>query len=539
MSYDGGAPAIGVDYFAPPTVGEFLACDSFIRLIVGPVGSGKSSGCCVEIIRRAIETPPGPDGIRRSRWAVVRNTYGELRDTTIKTFKEWVPESAFGKWHESDYVFEINFETEGGAKVQGEILFRALDRPDHVKKLLSLELTGCYFNETKEIPQAIFDVMQGRVGRYPKKTDVSRYWTGVFGDTNPMDTDHYLYKLFEEDRPIGYKLFKQPSGLGADAENIAHLDRCFDVDAELIGQARELAKLDQHERLAAGEHENPCRCYYLRQMHGKTKEWCDIYLRGMYGYVVDGKAVYPEFNDSIHVTKEIIKLLPNVKEIILGNDYGLTPAAVFIQEDPMDGQLQVIDEFVSIRLGAITFGKEQARILNKDYNGLAVIGWGDPAGMGGSSIDEDISPIDCVNAAGVPMSPAPTNDPTPRRESIGNLLTTLTVTGRPALVISPKCKTLRKGLAGGFNYRRVQVSGDARYEDKPNKNRFSHVCEALEYACVGQGKDYAALDGGQQRKTQVKIRVHRASGAGQARGSSRHEEDEEEYIHVPKVRRRS
>lgn len=526
-------------YNAPPTVGQFLASSAFIRLIVGPVGSGKSSGCCVEIIRRAIETPASPDGIRRSAWAVVRNTYPELRDTTIKTFKQWVPEGVFGHWKASEHTFVLDFETEEGARVQGEVMFRALDRPQDVRKLLSMELTGCYFNEMKEIPQPIFDVMQGRVGRFPKKEDVSRYWTGVFGDTNPMDTDHYLYKLFEEEMPIGYERFKQPSGLGPNAENITNLDRCFDVDPELKGEARALAKLEQLERLAAGEHEARCRCYYLRQMNGKTKDWIDVYLRGEYGYVVDGKPVYPEFQDSIHVAREPIKLLPGLKEIIIGNDFGLTPAAVFIQEDPSDGQLQVVDEFVSERLGAINFGKEQRRILNKKFNGLAVIGWGDPAGIGGSSIDEDISPIDCVVAAGVPMTAAPTNDPTPRRESVAGLLTTLTTRGRPALIISPTCKVLRKGMAGGFNFRRVQVSGDARFEDKPNKNRFSHVCEALQYACVGQGKDYSALDGGQQRRVQVNVRVHRAIGAGPARGDAWKDDEDREYVRPTVVRRRS
>jgi len=35
--------------------------------------SGKSSACVMELIRRASLQEPGPDGIRRSRWAVVRN----------------------------------------------------------------------------------------------------------------------------------------------------------------------------------------------------------------------------------------------------------------------------------------------------------------------------------------------------------------------------------------------------------------------------------------------------------------------------------
>lgn len=546
-------------YHAPPTVGQFLASDAFIRMLIGPVGSGKSSGCCIEIIRRAIETPANPLdhehdfcppgrclGIRRSRWAVVRNTYPELRDTTIKTFLEWVPEGVFGRWRGGDHTFELDFETEEGIRVQGEVLFRALDRPADVKKLLSLELTGCYFNEAKEIPKPIFDVMQGRVGRYPRKEDVSRYWSGVFGDTNPFDTDHYMFALFEEERPEGHERFKQPSGLlpgpphyNAFAENVTNLDRCWDVDAELIGQARELAKQEQRERLERQEHEPMCRCYYVRQMRGKGIDWINVYLRGEYGFVLEGKAVYPEFIDSVHVAKETIPLLPNVHELILGNDYGLTPAAVWIQEDPSDGQLQVVREFVSERLGAINFGKEQHRLCVKHFNGKKIIGWGDPAGDAASQIDEDITPIDCVRASGVPMNPAPTNDWTPRRESVANALMTLTPRGRPGLIIDPSCKILRKGMTSGYVYRRLQVTGDARYEDKPLKNRFSHVCEALQYALVGLGRDYAALDGRHGLQNRGKVRVHRALGSGRAeRDRPELEDNDDRFVHVPKVRRR-
>jgi hypothetical protein len=35
----------------------------------------------------------------------------------------------------------------------------------------------------------------------------------------------------------------------------------------------------------------------------------------------------------------------------------------------------------------------------------------------------------------------------------------------------------------------VQVTGDIRYRDVPDKNKFSHVCEALEYDVVSAGED--------------------------------------------------
>ena len=65
--------------------------------------------------------------------------------------------------------------------------------------------------------------------------------------------------------------------------------------------------------------------------------------------------------------------------------------------------------------------------------------------------------------------------------------------GRPGLLVSPKAKMTRKGLAGGFCYRRMKVAGDERYTDVPDKNHYSHPVEALEYALMGAGEGRGAI----------------------------------------------
>ena len=56
------------------TIKSFMKDDTFFRGIRGPVGSGKSVCCCVEVFRRALQQEKAPDGIRKSRWAIIRNT---------------------------------------------------------------------------------------------------------------------------------------------------------------------------------------------------------------------------------------------------------------------------------------------------------------------------------------------------------------------------------------------------------------------------------------------------------------------------------
>ena len=48
-------------------------------------------------------------------------------------------------------------------------------------------------------------------------------------------------------------------------------------------------------------------------------------------------------------------------------------------------------------------------------------------------------------------------------------------------------------MAGGYYYKRVQVAGDERFHAKPNKNRFSHPCEAAQYMMLGAGEGNSVI----------------------------------------------
>ena len=79
-----------ITYEAPPTVGKFMDSGAFARFIVGPVGSGKTTGCIFELLKHSVEQRPGPDGIRRTRWAIVRQTLEQLRMTVLLDILSWL-----------------------------------------------------------------------------------------------------------------------------------------------------------------------------------------------------------------------------------------------------------------------------------------------------------------------------------------------------------------------------------------------------------------------------------------------------------------
>lgn len=437
--------ATQINYKPPgPISRAFMLDDSFFRGIMGPFGSGKSTVCVMEILRKAKDQRVGLDGKRRTRWAVVRNTYPELRTTTIKTWHQWVPPS-IGRW--IDTGPPMHHIQEGDLDL--EVIFVSLDRPDDVAKLLGMELTGAWIDEAREVPKAVIDGLTGRVGRYPSVLMGGCTWSGLLASTNPPDNDHWWYKLAEEIKPDGWRFFRQPSGLSVDAEN--------------------------RDNLPAN--------YYERQISGKDEDWVKVYVHGEYGFVRDGKPVYPEYKDSLHCREfDIVRSWP----VYVGIDFGLTPAAVFGQKTTMGGW-RWHSELVTQDMGAKRFAELMRNVMHERYQGMTFAAiTGDPAGEGRAQTDET-TPFQILRAAGVEANPAPTNDFTKRRESVAMCLSRL-VDGVPGLVIHPQCTTLRKGMAGGYNYKRLQVTGEERYRDVPDKGMYSHVCEAGQYMLVGAGE---------------------------------------------------
>ena len=99
--------------------------DSFVRLVMGPYGSGKSTMCIQEIVRRARRMPAWSNGRRRSRWAVVRNTVGELYSTTLQTWLMWFSELGnIRKRQKPILTYEHEFN-DGDGVIELEVIFLA------------------------------------------------------------------------------------------------------------------------------------------------------------------------------------------------------------------------------------------------------------------------------------------------------------------------------------------------------------------------------------------------------------------------------
>jgi len=348
-----------------------------------------------------------------------------------------------------------------------------------------LELTGVWINEARELPKAIIDACSMRVGRFPSMKDGGPSWFGVIADSNAPEEDHWWSimsgeanvpdYITQEDRlmlikPDNWRFFIQPSGMKEEKNN----------ENNIIGYSPN-PKAENTKNL------NPE--YYNQIIRGKSKGWIDVYIMNRLGAIEEGKPVFNSFNEEVHLTKEKILFTPKAP-VFIGLDFGLTPSAVFAQRVGM-GVWNILKELVCQDMGAVKFA-ELLRQEMAEYKHTQFDIYGDPAGDFRSQTDES-TPFQILRGAGIQAHPAPSNDISLRLESVNSVLTRM-IDGHASFFVSPNCVNIKKGFLGGYYYRRLQVSGD-RYEDKPMKNRYSHVMDALQYLLLGAGEGKSLIQG--------------------------------------------
>ena len=491
------ATGLNLDFSKSPAVFNFLQSNAFVRGMMGPVGSGKSYACAAEVMIRAVQQKPSPiDGIRYSRFVIVRNSYPELKTTTIKTWQDLFPEATFGPMlYTPPITHHIRLPSrDGAAGIDCEVIFLALDQPKDVRKLLSLELTGAWVNEARELPKAVIDGLTHRVGRYPTKRDGGATWHGIWMDTNPMDDDHWWHKLAEKEKmsgPYAWKFFKQPGGV----IEVASEDLPDNPEAnDHIFSAGKWWKINPK----AENIENLPHGYYQQMLLGKNLDWIRCYAEGKYTYVQEGKPVWHEYDDNIMSGE--VSYDPQIA-IQVGLDFGLTPAAVVGQRYP-NGRWVILDEIVTFDMGLERFGNLLLSELNSKYPKAQVLLWGDPAGMARDAIYE-VTAFDYLRTLGLRAQPTPSNDFKVRREAAAAPMQRL-IAGKPGLIVSKDCKMLRKSLSGGYHFKRVSVgSGQERFKDAPNKNEHSHIGDAFGYLLLGGGEHRRMTKNNLQASTTV------------------------------------
>ena len=460
---------------AGPTVEQFHGSNAFVRGLMGPVGSSKSSSCLFELIQRGFEQRPFKN-VRSVRWVVLRSTYPELKSTTIKTCMEWLPTLSM-RW-DAPITGTLKVELADKTISHQEFLFLSFEGPQDIGKLKSFESTGFWLNEAGELDKAALETATQRIGRFPPMKWGGPTWVGGVMDTNPPDDDHWYYGLAEETDEDLKRGAQETEEKLRSMKLLAPKQKLYDFFKQPGGLMLKEGKYEENPLAENIKNLKDGYGYYFRQLANKDKEWIKVFLLGEYGSISSGKPVYPEYNDSLHCKDT--KPYPGLP-LILGFDYGLTPACTICQISPK-GQFMVLDELTSEDMGIAQFARDVLKpFLAMNYPTYTLQGVGDPAGTARADTDEKTCFMQLAEE-GITAVPASSNSPIARTGAVRNYLNRMS-DGRPAFVVSPNCKVLRKGFNGGYCYERVQISVE-RYKDSPLKNKFSHPHDALQYAAL-------------------------------------------------------
>lgn len=519
MSY---APT--VSFAASPTLSRAFVDDSFVVGVEGPLGSGKTTWAITKLLRHAMEQAPDGDNIKRTRWAVIRNTYPDLKSTSIKSWLELVPEEYAGRMvYSAPITHHVVVRPQGGSPgFDMEVLFLSLDKPADVRKLKSLEVTGAWVNEANEIPVEIIDMLTGRVGRFPSvggfdgKDELrsSATWAGIIMDTNAPDDQNWWHRYSSGNTPvrqveiggriidISWSFYRQPMAVievqqtGKGFEVIEPGVAPFEVRASQVMHAagRYWAVNPGAENL-----KNLRAGYYHQQMFNKTLEWIQRYAQAKRIYMADGKPWMPEYSDTMMVRSLPVDAnLPLVGGLDIGGGT-LQPAATIGQRGPL-GDVRVLRELSMFDIGLDRFSEELRAFIMREFRLTVdrIEFWSDPAGETRDEIYETTG-IQHLRSKGFKVRPAPSNAIKTRREALALPMGRLINTGSghvvPGFMVDPSCVMLRAGLAGKWATRRIQVAGTERYAPEPEKNKWSHVCDACGYMAMGMG-EYRALERG-------------------------------------------
>lgn len=435
-----------ITYNCIPSLREFHASNARVRIVRGPIGSGKTTAMITELLRIACEQTPDPDdGVRRTRMLVIRNTMPQLKQTCLASIMQFLRPIA--EWRPSESTVRIRF-----GDVESDWILLPLDTEQNIQRLLSLEVTFAWVSEAREIDPSLVMNALSRCGRYPSMTHGGADRYGVIAESNSFRVDSPWYELLEEKRPANWDYFVQPSALSPQADWLQYLQPS----------------------------------YYKDLVESNTSEWVRQYVENEYGESLDGQPVYKySFTRDFHVAKSSLMPIPTVP-IIVGMDFARHPAAVFCQLIAQ-GRLLVLAELEHENMGVELFTNQFVLPLlaSERFRSCPHYGVGDPSGMARSQIGEE-HVFAALKRIGLPCYPAATNNIEPRIRSVEKYLLQQRG-GQPAMLIDPSCKVLIQGFASKYAYKKR--SDGSVDNSKPDKVRpWADVHDALQYACLGTTK---------------------------------------------------
>ena len=426
-----------IDFVPNVVQKQFIESQARADLFSSRMGEGKSTALAWAAF---YHTRWNPGAI----WYLVRDTWENLRATTMKTFFEWFPPGIMGEWQATNREFHW---AEGVAK--GYVGFLGMDDPQDATKLMSREMAGVGMDEpapavtSAGIDEHIFDIALSRL-----RQKGMNWYTVKLAENNP-DESHWTYKRFvdpgtpaAEAIPGGFRVWQPQS-----PENTKNLPSSY----------------------YAG----------LRQLWLHRPDLVRRFIDGEFGFQANGKAVTPQWSDKIHLAVGLIPVKGN--DLMLLWDWGHNPTCIVSQKTPL-GYWNILDAVVGEEIGAEELVEDVVRpLLQAKYKGYNLRHIGDPTGENREQTSIRRSPARLVTK----LLPGPwTKGPVRPEDRIEPLRAILSRTtgGRGVVQVDrDQATAVWYALRGGWHYHIARgglVSGMAV------KDMHSHPGDAMSYGAA-------------------------------------------------------
>lgn len=477
---------VNFDFDKYPTILKMVQDDSFIRFVIGPRGSAKTSGIIAYLLAVALMQRPGKDGVRRVKTGILRQSYQQLVKSTTTSIKNIVGDIMVvtdGKPPTGSCTIPL----EDGTILEWKLVFYAGEAPNVKDDVLGAELTNLFVDEISSlVSEELVLSFLACIGRYPSPVLGDRNMDICFaiGATNGPTKAHWLYKwhmgqrndlfkqLSEATGKNYFKLFKQPAGL------------LRQVDGTYIPNPA----AENVDNLPGGFG------YYYNMLTRKDAEIV-AYVEGDFADLSSGKVVYPQFKRSLHSMphQEFLAMWGKQGKINMGFDFGRTPAALCWIDRP-GGGIIIFEELAAEDISIDGFYTNVLRPTLMEKYPLCTIGMpgsvtGDPAGADRSQA-VDLSPYEVLQKNNINIEfPGDSRQDTlePRIEAVRQRLTRLdALAGHPMIMVTDNCPLLLEALTSTYVYKPVKGNVES-YAEVPTKSHANWVSEfgnIVEYICL-------------------------------------------------------
>lgn len=411
---------IKINYLPLPKQNRFHLSEAKFRLYIGAWRAGKSYAGCYEAYKQSF-LYPGNVGL------IGRKDFTDLRDTTMKTFFEVVPEDFIRSYNKTEH--HVVF------KNGSEIYFRELKDG---KGLGSLNLGWFYVDEAEEIEETIFERLKGRLSLAKTKRQCG--WL----TSNPPNEDHWLYKQFEKSHDPDFGTFHAST-------------------------------YENKPNLPDG---------YIESLEKLPPSWRKKYLEGQYGFTPDGTPYYNGYMEHIH--KRDLALDPYLP-IQCGWDFGRRHPAFIVTQIAApfwNIHAEILGSDISLRSFATN---HVVPLLESRFRNLVVMHFGDPACNQVSDKEDlkgEFTSYQILLSLGI-LVRTKYSEYAQRKEIIEQKINTMHE-GVPLLGVSPSCRIINDGFLGGYHYPTLESGQQFNFrKDAPFKDGFyEHPMNALEYVAV-------------------------------------------------------